>query len=263
MIAPRFPDTATATLLPSGKVLVSGGWAADDFAFGAELYDPQSDQWTATGNLKVGRYSHTTAGLGNGSVLIASGVSDEFFGTLTSAAELYDPTTGAWTWTGSVRSPRAGHASTLLMDGRVLVSGGYSSMAPPPPGGYFTFGTLASSETYDPGTGRWTPAGDLRVKRFRHTATLLPDGAVLTVGGTVSLGSVPHLTYRTLDSAELRPDDVQPSVSTSSLNEARSFHTATLLRDGSVLVVGGTADDMKTRLNSAELYGARSTGAAP
>jgi hypothetical protein len=248
MFTTYWPSTATATLLPSGKVLVAG-----DRVF--EQYDPQTGQWTTADYLASYRHSHTATGLGNGKVLLVAGWTgfDEeiMSGTTTSAVELYDPATGARTPTGSVRSSRADHSATLLMDGKVLISGGWFRELLPTTGEYTTIATLGSSEVYDPDTGQWTPAGDLQVKRFRHTATLLPDGAVLTVGGRNASGEAGTMA---LDSVELRPDGVQPSILTSSLNQARFDHTATLLPDGSVLVVGGMAGDLKTRLNSAEVY---------
>ena len=260
MISTRWPTTATATLLPSGKVLVAGGWAMDAYPFGGELYDPRTGEWTAVGELVTGRYQHTASGLANGKVLLASGVVDDMTGTTGSAAELYDPATGSWTPTGNARFSRAAHASTVLLDGRVLVSGGYS-MEPAPPGGYYSVGSLGSSEIYDPDSGQWTTVPDLEAMRFQHTATLLSDGAVLTVGGRaplgdthrISLASYFRLTYSTLDSVELRPGGAQRSVAIGSLNEARFGHTATLLPDGSVLVVGGLGGD-GFGLSSTEVY---------
>ena len=249
LIVPRWAWTATATLLQNGMVLVTGGFGNAGYNVReTELYDPRTGQWTATGDLRFGRYGHTATALGNGKVLLVSGVTDEMYGS-TNAAELYDPATGSWTPTGSVLLPRSDHSATPLMDGRVLISGGWAN----------TPRVLGSFEIYDPDTGGWAPAGDLQIKRFGHTATLLSNGAVLTAGGVTATEGVTMtwrtFTYTTLDSVELRPDGVQPSVSTGSLNVARSYHTATRLDDGSVLVAGGRTADMKTLLNSAEVYG--------
>ena len=64
----------TATLLPNGKVLVAGGSIAAAALSSAELYDPASGTWTATGSLGTARDSHTATLLPNGKVLVAGGV---------------------------------------------------------------------------------------------------------------------------------------------------------------------------------------------
>ena len=82
-------------------------------------------------------------------------------------------TSGTWTPTGSLTTPRGGHTATLLANGRVLVTGGESSN-----------GTiLASAELYNPTTGVWTITGNMANARTNHTATLLPNGEVLVAGG--------------------------------------------------------------------------------
>ena len=119
MITPRYYHTAT--LLPSGKVLVAGGY--DDNAAplnSAELYDPATGLWTATGNLGAARAVHTATLLPSGEVLVAGG--DNAI-TALSSAELYDSATGLWTRTSSMETPRGIHTATLLQSGEVLVAG--------------------------------------------------------------------------------------------------------------------------------------------
>src|ERR1051325_7686022 len=152
----------TATLLPSGKVLVAGG---SHFPASAELYDPATGTWSVTGTLITPRYGyHTATLLPDGRVLVAGGRYN------VASAELYNPATGTWTATGSLHTGRSDHTATLLLNGKVLVAGGMNQS--------FTFGALTSTELYDPATGTWTVTGDHNVPRLNHTATLLPDGRV-------------------------------------------------------------------------------------
>jgi hypothetical protein len=86
-------------LLPSGKVLVAAGSYGGTFLASAELYDPASGTWSATGDLNIARYRHTATLLPNDKVLVAGGSGGT--GSLDSA-ELYDPASGIWTSTGSL-----------------------------------------------------------------------------------------------------------------------------------------------------------------
>ena len=119
-------DYHTATLLPNGRVLVSGGSSGTAALPSAELYDPATGTWTAAGTLGTPRYNHTATLLPDGRVLVSGGYSGT--AALTSA-ELYDPATGIWSVTGSLGTPCDYHTATLLPNGRVLVSGGYNGTA--------------------------------------------------------------------------------------------------------------------------------------
>jgi hypothetical protein len=166
-------DQYTATLLPNGLVLVSGGYnSTSGYLASAELYDPTNGTWTVTGSMTRARDQHTATLLPNGQVLVSGGTNSA--GTL-SSAELYDPASGTWTVTGSMTTARDLHTATLLPNGKVLVSGGTD-------GG--TNGIiLASAELFDPATGIWTVTGLMTSGRFLHTATLLPSGKLLVSGG--------------------------------------------------------------------------------
>ncbi len=162
-----------ATLLSSGLALVTGG--VDIFVLpDAEVFDPASETWIPNGRLITSRAHHSATLLPNGKVLIAGG--DTGYGcTAFASSELYDPVSGASTATGSLNVPRYGHSAILLPDGRVLVVGGLDHCNDTHP--------LASAELYDPASGTWTATGSLSIARRRSTATLLPDGKVLVVGG--------------------------------------------------------------------------------
>src|SRR5581483_11261823 len=232
----------STTLLADGTVLVAGGWnSQSEYLTSAEVYNPQTGTWTATGSMSHPRGHHTGTLLPNGNVLVTGGI--DVFGSVTATAEVYNSDTGAWTLTGSLSSGRSDYLSTLLADGKVLVAGGFSAH-----GLYLT-----SCELYDPNSGKWTNTGPLNVARTaarigHSTATLLPDGKVLTTGGNVYQENA----NGTLASAELFDPASGTWTMTDSLPGPRSDHTATLLLTGKVLVAGGT--DGTNNLSSAVLY---------
>jgi hypothetical protein len=191
--------------------------------------------WTTTGSMSTPRSGHTATLLSNGTVLVVGGTGDSL-NTL-SSAEVYDPATATWSTAGSMSNPRAGHTATLLPNGQVLVVGGQARNGSA--GSIF----FSSAEVYDSATATWSTAGSMVVARAFHTATLLPNGKVLVVGGQGNANSG--------TSAELYDLSTSAWVSTGSMVVARASHTATLLGNGKVLAAGGQNADY---LDSAELY---------
>jgi large repetitive protein len=213
----------TATLLPSGKVLVTAGYFPN-ILMGEELYDPATGGWSVTCTLMAERNMHTATLLLSGKVLFVGGFNSS--GTLAST-ELYDAN---WAVTGALLTRRGLHTTTLLQNGKVLAAGGFN-------GAY-----LKSAELYDWAAGTWSVTASLNTERREHTATMLPNGKVLIAGG---------FNGSALAGAELY-DPVRGIWSlTGSLISARANHTATLLPNGKVLVVGGFNGGS---LASAELY---------
>lgn len=110
----------TAVVLPSGKVLVAGGWYDGAAYASAEVYDPMTGTWSSTQSMSSPRFNHTATGLPSGKLLIAGGTS---FSTNYSSAELYDTATGTWAPTAGMASPRWHHSATSLPSGGVMVAG--------------------------------------------------------------------------------------------------------------------------------------------
>src|SRR5207302_8545088 len=108
------------------------------------------------------------------------GGTDSFFPSLHSS-ELYDPRTGTWSITGSLNTDRVLFTATLLPNGSVLVAGGESHQCNSFNGCGFS-GVTNTTELYSPATGTWSYTGNLSFRGY-HTATLLPNGQVLVVGG--------------------------------------------------------------------------------
>jgi WD40 repeat protein len=229
----------TATLLLDGRVLIAGGSGNNT----AELFSPQTGTFSPTGPINVVRvHGHTATLLQDGRVLITGGTDDSLAANPLASAELYDPKTGRFVPTGSMAYARSGHTATLLPDGRVLIVGDYGT----------SFGTAIAAELFDPTTGQFVQTGSPVHVRNGHTATLLQDGRVLIVGGT-GTGAYNDTTPA---SAELYDPETDRFTLTGSMAARRwSGHTATLLKDGRVLVDGGNASNVQeVPLASAELY---------
>jgi hypothetical protein len=235
-------ESHTATLLNSGKVLVTGGMDNSGNAVAtAELYDPNTGSFTATGTMETGRASHTATLLVDGRVLVTGGMGISKTGPCASCvgslatAELYDPNTGSFTATGTMETARASHTATLIVGGKVFVTGGIDG---------FGF-ALPSAEMFDSASGAFTPiASSMETARESHTATVRQDGTVLVVGGATLVpafcgNNCSTLAPVSLSQCELFDPTTETFTGTRDLATARRLHTATLLSDGSVLVTGG------------------------
>jgi N-acetylneuraminic acid mutarotase len=194
--------------------------------------------------MMTNRHGATSTLLLDGRVLITGGVtssttvSNEGLNT----AELYDPVTGAFALTGSMKVARNRHSASLLSDGKVLVAGGSAD---------------DSAELYDPATGTFAQTGQMLDSVSWQTATTLIDGRVLLAGGQNNHGYVAK--------AEIYDPTTGTFVRTGPMYAAREDAAATLLQDGRVLITGGDqgqecgeCGDPGVYLNSAEIYSPKS-----
>jgi RHS repeat-associated protein len=275
-------------ILRLGKMLRPGKWRATlsvGLALGLAGI-AQAQTFSATGNLNTAREAHTATLLQNGMVLVAGGVTNGSNYPLGSA-ELYDPSTGSFAFTGSMGGRRS-HTATLMQNGQVLIAGG--SAYGQNPNLHFWY-PLSSAQLYIPSTGTFANIPSMTTTRSGHAATLLNNGMVLITGGNTSgstaelynpspsggtftaTGNMTTVLYAHtatllqnglvlvaggenssgyLSSAELYDPSTGTFTATGSMNNARESHTATLLNNGMVLITGG--HDSSGYLSSAELY---------
>jgi hypothetical protein len=243
MASPR--EGHTATLLADGAVLVAGGSPAQlDISCGAsplnstDTFRPTSPSpgFRSAPPMNIPRANHVAAQLPDGRVLVAGGYSDSAE-TVSASAETFDATVPAWTSAVSMSTPRVGGAVLSLLDGRILATGGIDD------GGQ----TLASAEIFDPSSGSWAAVAPMSAVRAGHTSTLLSDGRVLVAGGDPSMGAP-----SSLDSVEVFDPTSSTWEAVPPMSSGRSGHSATLLLDGRVLVVGG--NDGPFTVASAEVF---------
>lgn len=189
-----------------------------------------ADSWTRTGSLVTGRLWHAMTLLPSGQVLAAGGSGFSPFDSM-SSSELWNPASGAWSTAASFPTARNNQGMSLLPDGRVLMTGGELNQ---------NRGILNSWLTYDPATGTWTSAATAMPNpHSNHVQVTLQDGRVLVAGGFRTYGSQQA-------SAEVELFDPASGTWTPgpALPNPVANATATVLRDGSVLVAGGTSSEV-------------------
>jgi hypothetical protein len=214
----------TATLLDDGRVLIAGGVDREENAIAsAEIYDPATGKFNLTASMNEPRGAHTATLLKNGKVLIAGGGSGHYPSqSVYRSAELYDPVTGKFSFTGEMAVARHKHAAILLPSGRILVLGGSDNRD--------WRGEYSSAEIYSPGSGTFGMTGSMGIPRFKMPAAvaLLLNGRVLVAGG----GRLAELYDETDTSFERAGGD---------FDAARYFASVTLIPSGEALITGGYA----------------------
>ncbi|HEY3353623.1 MAG TPA: dickkopf-related protein, partial [Polyangia bacterium] len=248
MVTGRYSHTATS-LTAGGRVLAAGGLTPGRTA-AAEIFDPATGNWVATGTMVYARDSQAASLLGNGKVLVTGGNA-----TSNTSAELWDPGTGVWTFTRDafgvqtiMANPHVNHTATVLPSGKVLVAG--SSCC--------TMAAYRSVELYDPVSSTFATTGSLQAPqgRYYHQAQLVafpPSGllkAVAMAGYDNWLGS--------MASAEVFEPTLNGGqggwVALPSMTVPRYGHAAALLPSGKVLVSGGYNTTTGAYLASAEIF---------
>lgn len=231
-----------STAQSTAEVLLDGGFsgsaAIKHFSLGldgnvlasAEVFDEATGSFSSAGAMLTPRLGFTATALGNGKVLVAGGLDNS--GDVLDTAEIFDPATRRFSAVNNAMiDRRIFHTATLLPSGKVLLAGGATNLSGD---------TSSSADLFDPATSSFTPLNaSMDHQRAAHTATLLTTGPlagrVLITGGGGGAG-----IFLKDSSAEIYDPALAQFVLLSSfLNEPRSMHTATILDDGSVLIVGG------------------------
>ncbi len=220
--------------LIDGRVLVTGGWSSGEvvplgISASAELWDPSTRRFRRlAAPMQHGRAGHAMSMLPDGRVLVTGGYTAA---ARVIAAEVFDPRSERFTALPADWTPRAHHAS-LVLDGRVWLLGGETvaaDLSPRP---------LGSVLSFDPANERFTPAGDLLLPRAGAASVSTTSGSILLVAGRSSSGYTATAEEYFPSTGSRRAD---------SLNAGCEMHTATLLVDGRILVVGGEAADIGYR----------------
>lgn len=229
--SPRpFPSLA---LLDDGRVLVAGGLdvsgAASPFSLPevvnvVEILDPNTGDWQLAASMNRALPEQWLFSLNDGRVM-ALGVLRDGSSDPTAHAEIYNPTTDTWNPVAILEPKFVPADAVKLADDRLLVVGVISGFE----------GQFPEARIYDPATDTWTPGGEMAHARPGATLVPLPDGRVLAAGGEDGWGEgfPPYSTTEILD-----PSTLSWSVGPD-LSELRSGSSATLLRDGKLLLAGG------------------------
>ncbi len=254
---------AGAVLLADGRVLVVSRERA-------AISTRDADTWTALPDRKYG--AGTLLALQDGGALLVGGAPTTFANdpyAPTRQVVRLDPRTGTWVKGNDMPDGRGEHTLTTLRDGTILVVGGSGgSLSPRQP-----IATLAQVGRYDPAIDAWTALAPLAQARSRHTATLLPDGRVLVVGGAISktvnsenAGSDPLASAEIFSPAantwqaagQLTAERYDPQAngwtSAGTVGPARVGFATTLLLDGAVLVTGGVGLSSNLPIATTTLY---------
>lgn len=215
-----------ATLLGNGKVIAAGGLDRKSLGIKAtnraELYDPATQAWTATGLMNARRWAFDAITLPGGKALFAGGSAGFSNSPALDTAEVYDPATDKFTLTKNKLSiGRQSLGLSLLKDGRVLLTGGN------PTGNNLNGSGVTAVDIYDPNTDEFQPANSLNEGRALHAQVTLKDGRVVVIGGAQTSSEI----YDPAKGTWTMLADKLPNT----LKDMKAFELA----DGQIFIAGG------------------------
>ncbi|MFA6029572.1 MAG: kelch repeat-containing protein [Elusimicrobiota bacterium] len=223
------------TVLPNGNVLATGGNNIQNFTSSylasAEIYSPATGLWAPAPAMAESRSLHAAILMSDGRVLVTGGVASNGADVFYRGSEVYTPVTDSWSSVAPMPSLRSHHTINHLLDGRILVVGGWMQG-----------GDAGGAIVYSPTNDQWAPTGTMQSPRAMHTATLLSNGKVLVAGGDYGV-------YQGL--CEIFDPATNLWTATNSLAGSRTSHAAVALTSGKVLVSGGLEAGSDS---TAELY---------
>jgi len=217
-----------AVKLDNGDIYIFGG-RFDPKSRYPEIFSSHSENFTKLLNpMARSRYHHNATKIGSNKVLIAGG-----WGALTHA-EIFDAESKRFTSLSSMPKPMADQRDIVLDDGTVLFTGGWRGDA-----GTFTGLDMSNHAVlFDPKTNKFEALPSMNIPRVGHSVTKLKDGSILIVGG--------HGPRESLNSLEIYyPKTKNFKLLPIRLRYGRSFHSAHMIRDDEVIIIGGYFKDLK------------------
>lgn len=266
----------SAVRLAGGVVMIAGGGDSGEQTDSVELYDPVANIWRAGAPMSAPRSGHTATLLGDGRVMVAGGLNNA--SGLLASTEIYDPRADTWRPGPPLDRARSGHVAVALSNGSVMVIGGMGrlserrvveaeatspvtgeTVAVIPDLDVTAKGAIADVEIYALAEPEWRPWPALSVPRtMAAVAVMAGDRVAVVNGATGSLGDmmagVPA-GFREVASLEIFDSSTQSWSASASPAYARTGHSATVLTDGRILVLGGIMG--WNRHGTAEIYDPR------
>ena len=268
---------ASQATLADGRVIIGGGQGNETHQGipVTALFDPFTKTWTSGADMVKSRWYATLLVLDDGRVVITTG--DDENKDRVEEPEIYDPISDTWTLlSGASRDDTLYTFMYQLPDGEIFQAGpkdrtwfldisGNGSWSEGPRNSYGAAGYSVSSAMYRPGeilnagggdpavdtvtvidmnagSPSWRDIAPMNFERRRHDLTILPDGTVIAVGGT---GRSDDDDFAVME-AEIFDPDTETWTVMDAMDEARMYHSSTvLLPDGRVVAGGGEGGDRR------------------
>jgi len=239
--APPNRDNYVRVQLSDGRVLFAGGSDDDGKPIArATIYDPAANKFIPAGAMLTPRCGPVATSLPDGAVLIAGGATCSDEPAPIKSLEIFDPKTATFHTAGELTVPRFDLSATLLQNGKVLIAQGYDA----------AHSAVARTELYNPATGPVEYGGSMVTPRCFASQTKLANGMVLLAGG-IRCDDPEHAAIKAVEIY----DPVGQFGRVGEMNVARVCQSATLMKDGKVLIAGGASGfGYGNTLDSAELY---------
>jgi hypothetical protein len=214
-----------ATYLSStGKVLVAGGMdTSGNVLSSAELFNPATGTWSATGSLTTARQNATLTALADQTAIAIGGVDGS--SNVLASSEIYNPSAATWSVGATLTTARHRHRTVRLTDNRVFVTGGFTNAS--------ATTATAAGDLYDSTLASFFIQPSIGSARADHAALAIPNNCVLVIGGSTGSSQLTDTQMYGVNNAT--------SVSNGALATAVAEESATMMGTGYALVAGGTS----------------------